>query len=383
MEIEPPPPVEFPARRCWAEVDLGAIRRNLATARRAAGNAAAMAVVKADAYGLGLEAVARALDGEVAFFGVACTREALALRTAGVRSPVFLLGPTLPEERAAVVRQRFVPSVSGIEEAEDFNAAAAEQGVRFPIHVVLDTGMGRIGITEDRALETVAAIAALPHVVVDGIASHFPSADEDEAFTRAQAGRFRSLVGRLAAGGISPRWIHLANSAGILGFPDPAQTLVRPGLMLYGVSPLAGHQPGIAPVLTLKARVTLVRMLPSGHGVSYGRTFITRRPTRVATIAAGYGDGFPRHLSNRGADVLVRGRRCPLLGRVTMDQIMVDVTDLDPPVAPGETAVLIGSQGGESIPPTELAEKAGTIAWEVLTRLTGRVLRVYTPPEFR
>ncbi|MFT5411687.1 MAG: alanine racemase, partial [Verrucomicrobiales bacterium] len=209
-----------------------------------------------------------------------------------------------------------------------------------------------------------------------GVASHYPSADVDEAYTREQLGRF---LERVEAAELAPRWVHIANSAGVLGFPSDATNLVRAGLMLYGSSPLTEHQEKLHPALAWKSRISLVRDLPPGSSVSYGRTFATDRVpfTRVATVSVGYGDGYQRALSGKGAEVLIRGQRCPLLGRVTMDQIMVDVTGLGDVVGAGDEVVLIGEQGAESILAVEVAHKAGTIAWEVFTSISQRVSRVY------
>ncbi len=381
--------------RCWAEVNLDAIRGNAAEAARRMGpGARVMAVIKASAYGHGLKHVARARAPNVEFLGVASVAEALALKPElREETRLFLLGPVLPEERALVVEHGFVPSLSTLDEARHYQELAASQDRRIPVHLILDTGMGRIGFTAATLPKLLAAHHKLSQLVFEGIASHFPVADEDRDFTLAQIAVFKEQLAECHAAGMHPRYIHIANSAGVLAFskeiralidadtaPPDAVTLVRPGLMLYGVSPIPEAQSTLLPALSLKARVTLVRELPPGHGVSYGRTFVTHRDrTRVATLAIGYGDGYPRHLSGRDTAVLLQGRRCPLLGRVTMDQIMIDVTGLDPHVQPGDEAVLIGSQGDETILATELAEKADTISWEILTRITRRVPRIYTP----
>ena len=211
---------------------------------------------------------------------------------------------------------------------------------------------------------------ALPNLEIEGIGSHLPSADEDEDFTRAQFAKYAEIL-RSLGGPERFRWRHLSNSAGLLGYGRESCNLARPGLMLYGISPLPRHPVKLKNVMSLKSRVTLVRTLPAGHGVSYGRAFVTTRPTRVATVGIGYGDGYPRHLSGNGAEAFIRGRRFPLLGRVTMDQIMVDVTGSD--VAEGDEVELFGP----NIRVDEVAAKAGTIAWEILTGITPRVVRVY------
>lgn len=334
-----------------------------------------MAVVKAGAYGHGLEEVARALAaGEIAFLGVANVGEARRIADAGVTTPIYLLGATWQEERAEVVARGWVPCLSSVEEAQGFDRLAAAAGIRLKVHIAVDTGMGRGGFVADALVDCLPVLEALEHLEIDGIGSHLPSADEDRVFTTEQFARFAEIIERLG-GHQRFRWRHLANSAGLLGYDNAAFNLVRPGLMLYGIAPIevpGGSSP--KNVMTLKSRVALVRELPAGHGVSYGRAYVTTRPTRVATIGIGYGDGYPRSLSGRGAEVWIRGRRFPLIGRVTMDQIMVDVTaDDGDAVGSGDEVELFGAH----IRVDEVARIAGTIAWEILTGITPRVARVY------
>jgi len=372
LPADPPP-------RCRAEVDLGALRGNAEVLASLAGpRCGLMAIVKADAYGHGLPEVVAALAGRVGWFGVANFREARRARKAAGehRADFLILSPAAPEEVEAVVADGFSGSVSLPEEVEAYAAAAEKLGTVARLHAVVDTGMGRMGARPEEFPGLVERIRRDPFCRLEGIASHFPSADEDEAFTRDQIARFRTLLEA-----VQPEpgcHVHLGNSAGLIGFQEamPFATLARPGLALYGISPLPGSETGLKPVMSLKTRVTLVRDLPAGSGVSYGRTYVTERPIRVATLAAGYGDGYPRHLSGHDASVLIGGTRCPLLGRVTMDQILVDVTASDG-VKRGDEAVLIGRQGGAEITVAEIAEKAGTIPWEILTGITSRVVRVY------
>jgi alanine racemase len=365
--------------RCWAEIDLEALRHNASLCRSLAGpDCEVMAIVKADAYGHGLPEIVAALNGIVTWFGVANLREARRTHaaTAGREAGILVLGPATPEEVEPLVAEGFSGAVSLPEEVAAYASAAASLGKTARLHAVIDTGMGRMGCLPDEAAALVAAIRSSPHCQLEGIASHFPSADEDRAFTLAQIARFEALVAALAPG--PGCQVHLGNSAGLLAFQGEMRvmTLVRPGLALYGISPLPDEGGGLRPVMSLKTRVTLVRDVPPGTGISYGRTFITERATRVATLAVGYGDGYPRQLSGAGASVLIQGRRCPLLGRVTMDQILVDVSVIAS-VRRGEEAVLMGRQGDEVIPTAEIATLAGTIPWEVLTGITSRVQRVY------
>ncbi len=362
-------------RRTWAEIDRGALRHNVAALRSRLDPAAqVMAVVKANAYGHGVAGVVGALAGDVAMFGVANVAEAREVRSHAPDTPVFILGAALPWEREEIVREGFLPSVSNVEEARAY--AALSVGEHVDVHLILDTGMGRMGIWQEEAFEIAREIAAVPGLRVTGIASHLPVADEDEAFTREQLGRFHLLAERLSPLFPGPLVLHVENSAGILGFPLHAGHLVRAGLALYGSSPLAEFQPFLIPALTWKARITLVREVAAGRDVSYGRTFTTSVPTRIATLGVGYADGYRRHLSNAGAAVLIGGCSCAVLGRVTMDQILVDVSAV-PHAQVGDEAVLIGRQAGEEILVKELADKAKTIAWDVFTGLGPRVERVF------
>ena len=371
------------SHRCWAEIDLGALRANADACRAAApAGCGLLAIVKAGAYGHGMHLVAPALADRARGFGVANlveARELAALPGCGTRR-IVLLSPVLPDERVAAVAGSFEVCLSTPDEVEAYAAAGAEAGTPAKVHAVADTGMGRMGaVAHDfpalihRIRERASAGGPIRLV---GVATHFPAADEDAAYTRGQIDDFRALLASLALpAGVD---VHLANSAGVIGFAGQLDfaTLARPGLALYGVSPLPAFQAALVPVLTWKTRLALVRELPVGATISYGRTHTLDRPTRVATLAAGYADGYPRHLSGRGAAVLVDGRRCPVLGRVTMDQIVVDVTDLPRPPRPGDEAVLLGRQGDAEISAHELAEKAGTIPWEILTGIGPRVVRV-------
>lgn len=333
-----------------------------------------MVVVKADAYGHGLAGVVDALSDDVRWFGVANVAEGLEV-TRHAPGKVFVLGPILPSERAIAVGNGFVIAVSSFGEAMSFDALAQDLGIKATLHLTIDTGMGRMGCLESEAVETAEAISGLTNVQLDGIASHFPSADEDAKFTRDQIARAETLRLQLP----ETHHFHLSNSAGLLDFAEAqtSATLMRPGLMLYGISPLPQHQAELEPVLTLKSRITLVRDVPAGHGISYGRTYVTEKEQRVATVGLGYGDGYPRSLSNNGAEALIGGQRCPLLGRVSMDQIVLDVSHLEEAPQPGDEVVLIGKQDDEQLLVSELAEKAGTISWEIMTGITRRVQRVY------
>ena len=363
--------------RTWAKIDLAALAGNARACVRIAGKKARlMAVVKADGYGHGITEVASALASlpEVWGFGVANLEEAQTIAAAiGKQQTVLILGPVLPAERGAAVAGGFAVEVSSEDEARAFSEIGERCDRSVAVHVTVDTGMGRMGVLPAEFSDLVKCIRGLDGLSLDGVATHFPSADEDEGFTRKQIAEFRAMVA--SADLPSSVLVHAANSAGVLAFSESLDftQLIRGGLALYGVAPVAPHSDELKPVLSLTSRVTLVRDLPADHGISYGRTFVTDRPTTVATVGIGYGDGYPRGLSGNGADVLIDGHRCPLLGRVTMDQIMVDASALETRPQPGDEAVLIGGDIGTA----EIAEKAGTIPWEILTGITQRVTRVY------
>lgn len=360
--------------RTWVEVDLAAVQRNLAALKAlGAPGLKFMAVIKANAYGHGAVEVARALAGRVEMFGVANLAEAHEISADTRGTPICLLSGTLPAEYSEVAGRGYIPAVSTFQEAALYSSRG--NGGRVKIHLAVDTGMGRLGVWEDEAIETARRILALPGIEVTGIGSHLPVADEDPAFTAAQLTRFHSIVGKLRPMGLEDALVHVENSAALIQFSAQAGSLVRPGLALYGESPLPSFQSKLERALTWKTRVLLVRSLGAGRGISYGRTFITPHPMKVATLGVGYADGYPRQVSGRGASVLIAGKHCPVLGRVTMDQIMVDVSGLD--VAPGAEAVLIGAQGEERITATELASLAGTIAWDIFTGIGPRVTRLH------
>jgi len=362
-----------PSYRCWAEIDVGAFASNLAQLKqRVSSGVQFAAVIKADAYGHGLTAVALALKDQVDLLAVANAAEAEDIRRAGVETPIMILGPAISEELPIIVRERFIPTLSTADEGRRF--AELVTGPALDVHFVLDTGMGRIGLWNGEAVEEFRRLTQLPQIRVTALSSHLPVADEDRDYTSDQLNRFRREAEQLS--GTLPATI--LNSAGVLRFGHTARVgdVVRTGLALYGISPLPEFQSVFRPVLSFKTRVVLVRILRAGRTVSYGRTFTTSRETKVATIGAGYGDGYLRHLSNVGADVLIQGRRCPVLGRITMDQTLVDVSG-SPDVSAGDEVMLIGRQGTEEILASELAQKAGTIAWEIFTGITKRVVRVY------
>jgi alanine racemase len=360
--------------RTWAELDREAIRHNLAVLKeQLSSGVQVMAVVKANAYGHGVEWAVRALRSEVEWFGVANVSEAQEIAGLAAGNRILVLGPALAEERAALVGGGFTPVISDFEEARAYAALSGKSGVG--VHLAVDSGMGRLGVWETEAVELAKACQTLKGMRVTGLCTHLPSADEDDDYTLQQLARFQALVHEMRSMKLFDGPVHVENSAAALAFPSDAGDLVRAGLMLYGCSPRPEFQNRLQSVMRWKARITLVRAMGVGRTVSYGRTFVVDRPSRVATVAVGYADGYPRHLSGQGAEVLIQGTRCPVLGRVTMDQLMVDVSALAS-VGAGEEVLLMGRDGEQEIGAWELAQKSGTIPWEIFTGLGRRVVRV-------
>ncbi len=369
--------------RCWAEVDLSALQGNLAWIRHRSGKGVKIiTVVKADAYGHGLKQIAALLmQSGTDIFGVANLTEAQAIRSVGRGWPVLMLGACLPDEVEIAVRDDVMPTISSLAEARAFEMAAARQNKFALVHVKIDTGMGRLGAPASAAVELLAQMMTLPHLHVSGIYTHYSSAEDDRKFSSAQRKRFESVVRELRARKLLPPLVHANNSAALLHEPRSSDNVVRPGLLVYGIMPPgmrrvdASVRKHLHAVLSFHCRVSFVKEIAKGTPLSYGRTFVAPKPLRIATLTAGYGDGYPRAASNR-AEVLIRGKRCRVLGRVTMDQTLVDVSVIES-VASGDEVVFIGRQGREEITASELAAACGTVPWEVLTNITYRVPRVY------
>jgi alanine racemase len=357
--------------RTWAELDPAALEHNVAALQsHVGGKTGIIAVVKANAYGHGVSLVVPVLAPKTAMFAVANLAEAIEVRTLAPQHPILLLGPAAPDERAEVETRGFIPMISSMEEAAAFSQLSRTR--RTPVHLKIDTGMGRMGIWHEDAVPLVRETRGLHGIEITGIATHLPVADEDEAFTRAQLELFHRVAHTLREEeGLAQAKIHVCNSAGAIAFPQFAGDFVRLGLAIYGSSPIPAFQARLRAALAWKSRVTLVRDVEAGQSISYGRTFITPKPMRIATIAVGYADGYKRHLSNRGAEVIIRDGRCPVLGRITMDQILADVSALDGCEA-GDEVILMN----DDIPAHDLAAKSGTIAWEIYTGIGRRVERL-------
>lgn len=370
-------------RRCWAEIDLAALERNVRLIRASLPpHIRYVAVVKADAYGHGLPHVAaRLMQSGADVLAVANIGEAAVVRDLSPDWPVLLLGAVLPDEDRYLAEYHLAATVSSPDEVARFDAAARTAGKTIAVHLKIDTGMGRLGIWFDRAPQLYRAIRDARHLRLAGIYTHFASADEDPGFTEEQRGLFLRLLA--AFPGLDPAQvlIHADNSAGLETTPGERGPFnaVRVGLLQFGVLP---HPHSLLarvrtePVFSFHARVGLVKTLPAGTGISYGRTHRLARETRVGVITAGYGDGLARACSNRGA-ALIGGRRCPILGRVCMDQTVVDLTAVPGEVRAGDAVVLVGRQDGAEIGLAEFSAWAGTIPWETLCSVTKRVPRLY------
>ena len=367
-----------------ARISLGSIARNTHRLRQVIGpRVGIIAVVKADAYGHGAVRVARLLEGlGIQGFGVATVEEGVELRQAGVRAPVLIMGAAYGKEHEEVIANDLTPMVGVAGDVERFARAARRRRVlRLPVHLKVDTGMSRLGVTTERFEDFLRACAEHPTVRVDGMATHFACADlPDPAPTEAQLERFVACLDRARAMGADPQQIHAANSAAALRFSRTRFDLVRPGLVLYGALPSSAvTDPGLEPCMTWRTRINALRRVPAGAQVSYGGTWIAPRPSVIATLPVGYADGYHRVLSNQ-ARVLVRGHKVRQVGTICMDLCMVDVTDL-PGVAVGDEVVLMGRQGEAVITPEELAGWAGTIPYEILCGITQRVPRTYDEME--
>ncbi len=367
--------------RCWAEIDLAALERNLRLIRAALPpHMRYVAVVKADAYGHGLPQIAtRLMHAGADLFAVANVTEAAALRELGPGWPILVLGPLLPDEDGFLADYDLAATVSTPGEVDRFEAAGKAAGREIAIHLKIDTGMGRLGVWHEEAAALHARIVAARHLRLAGIFTHFASPDDDPAFTTEQRRRFLGALGGFAGLKSEDLFIHADNSAGIETMPGASPfNAVRVGLLQFGVLPHAGSllsSVRTEPVCSFRTRIGIVKTLPRGTTVSYGRTHTLARDTATAVLCAGYGDGLPRAASNR-AQVLVGGKRCPVLGRVTMDQTVVDVTEV-PGAACGDEAVLIGRQQDAEITVTEFSGWADTIPWETLCSITKRVPRIY------
>jgi len=366
----------------WVEIDLDALAHNIGEVRaRIAVGERILLVVKADAYGHGAVEVSRAaVTAGVDMLGVATLQEGIELRQAGVSSPILILSPPMESETRDVIEYDLACSVPSLGIARALSRVCVDRGKTGSVHVEVDTGMGRSGVGLEEALPFVTAVGKLPNLSLDGVYTHFPASDDDVAFTRGQVSEFALLLERLDRKGIAVPLRHAANSAALLGVTESLAAplnMVRPGIMVYGLRPSGGSSEDaqLVPVMTFKSRIAQVRELPEGHPISYGMTFRTPRAMRIAVVPVGYGHGYSWRLSNTG-EVLVRGTRAPIVGRVTMDVSLVDIDAL-PDARVGDEVVLFGQHGAGEITVDEVAARVGTINYEIICGIGKRVTRVY------
>ena len=354
--------------------NLKTIKKNLSRSTRM------LTVVKADAYGHGAIPLSRAaVSAGSDYLGVSSIEEGIHLREKGIRSRILVLGSHYPfSSFYAAERYNLITTVASLESARALSAVGKKRKKNMKYHFKVDTGMGRIGATPARSCEILKNIVKYPYVQLDGIYTHLASAETNSVYTRRQVAAFGELRRLLKESGVKVPLYHAANSAGVAQFPSSHFDMVRIGLAAYGLKPLkyGKYFKDLKPVLSWKTKIIFLKWLAKKSSVSYGCTYITKRNTHVATLPVGYADGFSRLLSNN-ADVLIRGKRCPVIGRVTMDMIMVDVTDVKN-AAIGDQVVLIGSQGREKITVEEIASRSGTISYEVTCGISTRVPRIYT-----
>lgn len=372
--------VEMDGVVTWVEIDLAAIQKNIRSFKRHVGDEVQIfAVVKANAYGHGAVPVAKAaLEAGATRLAVHRLTEGIELRQAGLTAPILVMGYTPPAGAQAMVEWDLTPSCITSEFAQAFSTQAAANGKIMPLHVKVDTGMSRYGLFPAEVIPFLTAVSELPGIKIEGLFTHFATADSnDQTWVLQQIATFNQVIAAVRSTGMEVPIIHAANSATTMKLPQAHYNAVRPGISMYGMNPSSDWEPvfELHPALSLKSTVSRVRELPAGAGVSYGRTFVTSRPTMAALVPVGYGDGYHRILTNKGV-VLVRGQRAPIIGRVCMDQFVVDVTGI-PGVAQDDEVVLVGRQGEERISAEEVGRLAGSINYEVTTGLLPRVVRKY------
>ncbi len=361
----------------WTEIDLSAIQNNIKQIQQIAGRPV-MAIVKANAYGHGAVDVALAADRiGITWFGVARIEEAVLLRQAGIQQNILVLGYTSPDAALLAQAQNIHVALYDRDVAELYSAKAAATGKKLSVHIKIDSGMGRLGVFPQDGVEFIRFLGTLPGLQVAGVFTHFARADEpDQPATAQQITRFDQVIEALQASGLRPPLVHASNSSGTLNFPNAKYDMVRPGIILYGLSVTGQGEipPGFTPALQWKCRISSIKTLPSQHGISYGHRYVTTKAERVGAITVGYADGYRR---TDGNIVLIRGQRTPVIGRVCMDQAMISLEGISD-VEIGDEVVLIGRQGQEQITAEEVASRWGTINDEVVTSLAARVHRIYT-----
>ena len=373
------PTQAMPTRPGWVEVNLDAFSYNLRGVRKRVGfGVKIMAVVKANAYGHGSVEIAReALAGEADCLAVAFPEEAIALRDAGLSAETLVFTSPMWEQMPLYFDYKLIPAVASIDVAARLEEEAQKRNLRCPVHVKVDTGMGRLGFEWNSAADSIVTIARMPHLEITGVFSHFAAADEaDKSFSENQLQRFGHVLDALGKLRIEVQDVHMAGSAGILDLPESYFTMVRPGIMLYGYYPSQETTESVPlrPVMSIKSRVVFAKRVAEATSISYGRRYYTTREVLIATIPVGYADGLSRRLTNR-ASVLIGGRRSPVVGTIAMDHVMVDVGDDH--VAVGDEVVFIGTQGGNQITAWDVARLIDTIPYEITCSVSPRVPRVF------
>ncbi len=369
-------------RPVWAEIDLDCVTHNIHEFQRILQpNTQLMAVVKADAYGHGALQVARAaLEAGASWLAIALPEEGILLRRQGMTAPILLLGNSAPGTEHAAIAHDICPNIFTIDSARRFAECAKSQGKTLPFHLKLDTGMGRIGVRPEQLAEFLDALSALPQLELQGVFSHLSKADEyDKVYSHKQLERFRDCLRLIHDAGFQPVYRYLSNSAGTMELPETHFEMVRIGISMYGLYPsdeVDKSRIELKPVMQWKTRIVHLKSLPPGEAISYGGQFITQRRTQVATLPLGYADGFRRLLWTKNWQVLVKGQRAQIIGRICMDMCMLDVTDIGN-VDVGDEIVLLGRQGDEVIHTDEMAAALGTINYEITCLVGKRVPRVY------
>jgi len=365
----------------WAEIDLDALVHNFKEIKKKVGpKVGVIAIVKAQGYGHGIVRVSKVLEKEgVNYFGVTSPSEAFFLRKEEIKLPILILGPTILEEAPEIIEKDITQTICTKEIALALVGECKRLKKRLKVHIEVDTGMGRTGVPYQRALKLVKEVAKIPELEVEGIFTHFSTADEEnKSFTKEQIKRFKEVLEKLEGEGIDIPLRHAANSAGVLNFPESYFNMVRPGLALYGIYPseYVSRSLDLHPVMSLKSKVTYLKRVKKGATISYGTTYVTDKDTTIAILPVVYEDGYNRLLSNKG-EVIIRGKRGRIAGRVCMDQTILDVGEV-PDVKVGDEVVLIGKQGKEKVSVEEIAKKVDTVPHEVVCRIAERVPRIYT-----
>ncbi|MDD5108137.1 MAG: alanine racemase [Candidatus Omnitrophica bacterium] len=363
-------------RPTWAEVNLNNLEHNFKEVKSCLGlQTKILVTVKADSYGHGLIAVSKRLsDCNVDYLGVASIDEGIKLRKAGIKTPILLLGLILKKDIQPLFTYQLTPTVCDKELASAINSKAAKLKEKKALHIKVDTGMGRIGVLHDEAFCLVRQVHKLKNIIIEGVFTHFAFADINREFTDYQISLFNKLIIDLKKSGIVIPLVHAANSIGLIDYKHSHFTMVRPGLVIYGLHPKGGLSIKLKPVLSLKTRIIFIKKLKKGNSISYAGTYITNRTSNIVTLPIGYGDGYPRNLSNL-APLLISGKRFHIAGRICMDQVMVDVGNFKPKI--GDEVVLIGRQGKQKVTAEELADLSGTISYEIVCGLGSRIPRIY------